>query len=148
MVNLGFNMDLHQAYMVQRGLKTLGIRIDRSQEGAEKVAQPAQRPLKDAGLVCALDIPGPFALVALGLVIVDAIDGLQVGQFGVVEDIRVFDVPLDVLFRRAIEQLQSGAKHLELAPHHLARLVLARHQIPIQVAQATVSNARVNIEPH
>jgi len=38
MVNLGFNMDPHQAYLVQRGLKTLGIRIDRSQENAAKVA--------------------------------------------------------------------------------------------------------------
>lgn len=39
MVNLGFNMDPHQAYMVERGLKTLAIRIDRSQENAMKVAE-------------------------------------------------------------------------------------------------------------
>ena len=39
MVNMGCNMDPHQAYMVIRGLKTLGIRIDRSQENAMKVAE-------------------------------------------------------------------------------------------------------------
>ena len=38
MINMGCNMDPHQAYMVIRGLKTLGIRIDRSQENAMKVA--------------------------------------------------------------------------------------------------------------
>ncbi len=38
MVTLGCNMDPHQAYMVIRGLKTLSIRMDRSQENAMKVA--------------------------------------------------------------------------------------------------------------
>ncbi|MFH1195818.1 MAG: aminotransferase class I/II-fold pyridoxal phosphate-dependent enzyme [bacterium] len=38
MINLGCNMDPHQAYLVMRGLKTLGIRIDRSQQNALKVA--------------------------------------------------------------------------------------------------------------
>jgi methionine-gamma-lyase len=39
MVNIGSNMDPHQAYMVIRGLKTLGIRIERAQENAQKVAE-------------------------------------------------------------------------------------------------------------
>jgi methionine-gamma-lyase len=38
MINLGCNMDPHQAYMVIRGLKTLGIRIDRAQQNAIKIA--------------------------------------------------------------------------------------------------------------
>ncbi len=38
MVNMGSNMDPHQAYMVLRGVKTLGIRIDRATENAQKVA--------------------------------------------------------------------------------------------------------------
>ncbi len=38
MVNFGGNMDPHQAYLVIRGLKTLGIRVDRAQENAIKVA--------------------------------------------------------------------------------------------------------------
>lgn len=38
MINMGCNMDPHQAYMVIRGLKTLSIRMDRSQENAMKVA--------------------------------------------------------------------------------------------------------------
>ncbi len=36
--NVGSNMDPHQAFLVRRGLKTLGIRIDRAQENAQKVA--------------------------------------------------------------------------------------------------------------
>lgn len=38
MVYMGSNMDPHQAYLVSRGLKTLGIRIDRAQENAARVA--------------------------------------------------------------------------------------------------------------
>ncbi|MEI6696097.1 MAG: PLP-dependent aspartate aminotransferase family protein [Bacteroidota bacterium] len=38
MISLGCNMDPHQAYMVLRGVKTLGIRIDRASENADKVA--------------------------------------------------------------------------------------------------------------
>lgn len=39
MATLGANMDPHQAYLVFRGLKTLGIRIDRAQENAIRVAE-------------------------------------------------------------------------------------------------------------
>jgi methionine-gamma-lyase len=39
MITLGCNMDPHQAYMVIRGIKTLSIRMDRSQQNAIKVAQ-------------------------------------------------------------------------------------------------------------
>lgn len=38
MVNLGCNMDPHQAYLVLRGVKTLGIRLDRATENAQKTA--------------------------------------------------------------------------------------------------------------
>ncbi len=39
MINVGFNMDPHQAWLVRRGLKTLSIRIDRAQENSIKVAE-------------------------------------------------------------------------------------------------------------
>ncbi len=39
MINLGCNMDPHQAYLVIRGLKTLSLRMDRSQQSAQKIAQ-------------------------------------------------------------------------------------------------------------
>ncbi len=39
MVNMGFNMDPHQAWLARRGLKTLGIRIDRAQESALQIAR-------------------------------------------------------------------------------------------------------------
>lgn len=43
MVNMGFNMDPHQAWLTRRGLKTLGIRIERAQENAIKVAEFLQQ---------------------------------------------------------------------------------------------------------
>lgn len=39
MINLGVNMDPHQAYLVHRGIKTLSIRIDRAQQSAMKIAE-------------------------------------------------------------------------------------------------------------
>jgi methionine-gamma-lyase len=38
LVNLGANMDPHQAYMVSRGIKTLALRVERAEENARKVA--------------------------------------------------------------------------------------------------------------
>lgn len=39
MVNMGFNMDPHQAFLTRRGLKTLGIRMERAQANAMEVAK-------------------------------------------------------------------------------------------------------------
>ncbi len=39
MVYMGCNMDPHQAYMVIRGVKTLGVRIERAQKSAMEVAK-------------------------------------------------------------------------------------------------------------
>ncbi len=50
MINMGCNMDPHQAYMVLRGLKTLAIRIDRAQENAMKVAEFLEKHPKVAWL--------------------------------------------------------------------------------------------------
>jgi len=39
MVDLGCNMDPHQAYLVLRGLKTLGLRVERAQQSAMRIAR-------------------------------------------------------------------------------------------------------------
>ena len=39
MIALGCNMDPHQAYLVLRGLRTLGLRVERAQQGALQVAR-------------------------------------------------------------------------------------------------------------
>jgi methionine-gamma-lyase len=39
MVNFGCNMDPHQAYLVLRGIKTLGIRVERAQQNAMAIAR-------------------------------------------------------------------------------------------------------------
>jgi methionine-gamma-lyase len=43
MINLGCNMDPHQAFLVLRGLKTLGIRIERAQQSAMQIARWLER---------------------------------------------------------------------------------------------------------
>jgi methionine-gamma-lyase len=43
MINLGCNMDPHQAYLVLRGLKTLGIRVERAQQSAIQIARWLER---------------------------------------------------------------------------------------------------------
>lgn len=43
MINSGCNMDPHQAFLVLRGLKTLGIRMERAQENAMKIARWLQQ---------------------------------------------------------------------------------------------------------
>ncbi len=39
MIGMGANMDPHQAWLVQRGVKTLGVRVERAQQSAMKVAE-------------------------------------------------------------------------------------------------------------
>ncbi|MBM4400118.1 MAG: aminotransferase class I/II-fold pyridoxal phosphate-dependent enzyme [Candidatus Cloacimonetes bacterium] len=46
MTSMGPNMDPHQAYLVSRGLKTLGIRIERSQSNAMQIADYLQNHSK------------------------------------------------------------------------------------------------------
>ncbi len=48
MVNIGCNMDPHQAYLVLRGLKTLSLRVDRAQTNAMQVARWLERHPKVA----------------------------------------------------------------------------------------------------
>lgn len=38
MINMGFNIDPHQAFLARRGLKTLAIRIDKAQQSAIRIA--------------------------------------------------------------------------------------------------------------
>jgi methionine-gamma-lyase len=79
MVNMGCNMDPHQAYMVLRGVKTLGIRIDRATESAQKVAafletHPKVAWIRYPGLPChpqyelaKRQMKAPGAMISFGL---------------------------------------------------------------------------------
>jgi methionine-gamma-lyase len=76
---MGCNMDPHQAYLVLRGVKTLGIRIDRATESAQKVAAFLETHLKVAwikypGLPChpqyelaKTQMKAPGAMISFGL---------------------------------------------------------------------------------
>lgn len=80
MVNVGFNMDPHQAWLTRRGLKTLSIRIDKAQENAIKVADyleahPKVEWIKYPGLkshpqyeLAKSQMDGPGAMISFGIV--------------------------------------------------------------------------------
>ncbi|MCF8233919.1 MAG: aminotransferase class I/II-fold pyridoxal phosphate-dependent enzyme [Bacteroidales bacterium] len=79
MTNLGCNMDPTQAFMTRRGLKTLGIRIERAQQNAIKIAEflenhPAVAWVKYPGLkshpqyeLAKVQMDGPGAMMSFGL---------------------------------------------------------------------------------
>jgi methionine-gamma-lyase len=79
MVNMGFNMDPHQAWLTRRGLKTLGIRIDRAQENAQKVAEFLEQhpkvewilfpglPSHPQFALAKKQMKGPGAMISFGL---------------------------------------------------------------------------------
>jgi methionine-gamma-lyase len=79
MMNVGCNMDPHQAFLTRRGLKTLAIRIDKAQENAIKVAEyleqhPKVDWVKYPGLqshpqyeLAQKQMDGPGAMISFGL---------------------------------------------------------------------------------
>lgn len=79
MVYMGNNMDPHQAFMVLRGVKTLSLRVERSQENAMKVAKyleahPKVSWIKYPGLkshpqydLIQKQMKGPGSMISFGL---------------------------------------------------------------------------------
>jgi methionine-gamma-lyase len=79
MMNMGCNMDPHQAFLTRRGLKTLAIRIDKAQENAIRIADFLdQHPKVDwvryPGLrshpqyeLAKKQMDGPGAMISFGL---------------------------------------------------------------------------------
>lgn len=79
MVNLGCNIDPHQAYLIMRGLKTLSLRIEHAQRNAQKVAEflekhPKVAWVKYPGLkshpqfdLAQKQMRGPGAMISFGL---------------------------------------------------------------------------------
>jgi methionine-gamma-lyase len=79
MMNLGCNMDPHQAFLTRRGLKTLGIRIDKAQQNSMIIAEflekhPKVEWVKYPGLkshpqyvLGNKQMKGPGAMISFGL---------------------------------------------------------------------------------
>ena len=88
MMNVGCNMDPHQAFLTRRGLKTLAIRIDRAQQNAIKVAEyleqhPKVEWVRYPGLkshpqyeLAKRQMDGPGAMISFGLK-----GGLKAGKY-------------------------------------------------------------------
>jgi methionine-gamma-lyase len=79
MINMGCNMDPHQAFLVIRGVKTLAVRIDRAQENAMKIARYLENHNKIAWIkypgleshpqydLAKKQMQGPGAMISFGL---------------------------------------------------------------------------------
>ncbi len=79
MMNVGCNMDPHQAFLTRRGLKTLAIRIDKAQQNSIQVAEylenhPKVEWVKYPGLkshpqydLAQKQMDGPGAMISFGL---------------------------------------------------------------------------------
>ena len=79
MIGLGCNMDPHQAFMVIRGIKTLGVRMERAQANAMQIARWLERHpkvewVRYVGLeshpqheLAKQQMKGPGAMIAFGL---------------------------------------------------------------------------------
>jgi methionine-gamma-lyase len=79
MISMGCNMDPHQAYLVIRGLKTLGIRVEKAQQNAMVLANylekhPKVEWIKYPGLkshpqyeIAKKQMDGPGAMISFGL---------------------------------------------------------------------------------
>lgn len=80
MMNVGFNMDPHQAWLTRRGLKTLSIRIEKAQQNAIKVAEYLEAHPKVAWVLypglkshpqhelALKQMDGPGAMISFGVV--------------------------------------------------------------------------------
>jgi methionine-gamma-lyase len=79
MVNVGFNMDPHQAYLALRGIKTLSLRVEKAQENAMAIAEWLEKQsevewIKYPGLpshpqyaLAKKQMRGPGAMISFGL---------------------------------------------------------------------------------
>ena len=79
MIYMGCNMDPHQAYLVNRGIKTLSLRIDKAQETAMKVAEYLENHSKIAWIkypglksfsqydLAKKQMDGPGSMISFGL---------------------------------------------------------------------------------
>ncbi len=79
MMNVGCNMDPHQAFLTRRGLKTLAIRIDKAQQSSIKIAEyleqhPKVEWVRYPGLkshpqyeLAKRQMDGPGAMISFGL---------------------------------------------------------------------------------
>jgi methionine-gamma-lyase len=122
MVTMGCNMDPHQAFLTRRGLKTMGIRIDRAQENAIKVAQYLESHPKVAwiiypGLVSHPQFElgrklmrGPGAMMSFGLK-----GGLEAGK-NLMDNVRLCVLAVSLGGIETLIQHPASMTHSKLSP--------------------------------
>ncbi|HRY99432.1 MAG TPA: aminotransferase class I/II-fold pyridoxal phosphate-dependent enzyme [Bacteroidales bacterium] len=127
MVNMGSNMDPHQAYLVLRGLKTLGIRVERAQQNAMKVAEylqahPKVEWIKYPGLsshpqyeLALRQMMGPGTMISFGLK-----GGLQAGKT-LMNSVRLALLAVSLGGVETLIQHPASMTHSKLGPEHRAK---------------------------
>lgn len=119
---MGWNMDPHQAWLARRGLKTLGIRVERAQENAMKIAEflethPKVEWVLYPGLkshpqyeIAKRQMKGPGSMITFGL-----IGGLEAGK-------RMMDNVHMAMLAVSLGGIESLIQHPASMTHsHIAR---------------------------
>ncbi|MBW6514944.1 MAG: PLP-dependent aspartate aminotransferase family protein [Candidatus Syntrophosphaera sp.] len=122
MTNLGGCMDPHQAFLVSRGLKTLGVRLERAQANAMKIAawleqHPRVAWVKFPGLpshpqyaLAQAQMSGPGAMISFGLK-----GGLEAGRV-LMDNVRVATLAVSLGGVETLIQHPASMTHSKVGP--------------------------------
>lgn len=123
MMNLGCNMDPHQAFLTRRGLKTLAIRIDRAQENAMALAEYLQNHPKVEGVkypgllshpqyeLARRQMSGPGAMISFELK-----GGLNAGKI-LMNSVRVMLLAVSLGGIETLIQHPASMTHSKMSPN-------------------------------
>lgn len=124
MVNMGCNIDPHQAFLAHRGLKTLAIRIERAQENAMKVAEflekhPAVESILYPGLkshpqyaLAGEQMKGPGAMISFELK-----GGLEAGRV-LMNNVKMILLAVSLGGVESLIQHPASMTHSKLSPEN------------------------------
>ncbi|MGA3054593.1 MAG: PLP-dependent aspartate aminotransferase family protein [Candidatus Korobacteraceae bacterium] len=122
MINSGCNMDPHQAFLVLRGLKTLGVRIERAQQSAIQIArwletQPEVKAVRYIGLeshpqheLCQRQMSGFGSMISFELE-----GGMEAGQ-RLMDHVRVATLAVSLGGVETLIEHPASMTHASISP--------------------------------
>ena len=122
MINSGCNMDPHQAFLVLRGLKTLGVRIERAQQSAIQIArwletQPEVKAVRYIGLeshpqheLCKRQMSGFGSMISFELE-----GGMEAGQ-RLMDHVRVATLAVSLGGVETLIEHPASMTHASISP--------------------------------
>lgn len=139
MINFGFNMDPHQAFLVRRGLKTLALRIEKAQENSQRVAEfleahPKIEWVRYPGLkshpqyeLGRRQMKGPGAMISFELK-----GGLQAGKT-MMNNVKLALLAVSLGGIETLIQHPASMTHSKLSPEALAKAGISQGLVRLSV---------------